>query len=117
MRIVVSMMAHFFGILAFWRLTSPFYDIAIPLRFAFAFMPLGLMAMAIPITPAGLGVGHAIFDTLFSYFGQKNGASLFNLYFITYVFLNLLGCIAYLTSSAQSKDLIEEAEVESEASS
>ncbi len=98
----LSMAAHFFAILAFWKLTMPFYELNIPLRFAFTFMPVGMMAMAIPITPAGLGVGHAIFGTLFSYFGVNNGASLFNLYFVTYVFVNLWGILPYMLSTTKA---------------
>ena len=54
--------------------------------------------IAIPISPAGLGVGHAIFDILFRYFSVDNGASLFNLFFIVTIFLHLLGGIPYIFS-------------------
>lgn len=92
-----SLISQFINILAFWIISSPFYEQAIPLRYVFTFMPVGLMAVAVPISPAGLGVGHAIFDGLFKLFGTHNGASLFNIYFLVIVSINLLGLIPYLT--------------------
>jgi hypothetical protein len=65
---------------------------------AIAFLPLGLMALALPVAPSGLGVGHAIFQKLFEFSGIENGASLFNIYFIVTLSVNLLGVIPYLLS-------------------
>ena len=63
-------------------------------------MPIGMMAVAVPISPAGLGVGHAIFDGLFKLYGTFNGASLFNLYFLTTISVNLMGIFPYLMFKA-----------------
>ena len=63
---------------------------------AMTIMPIGSISMSIPIAPAGLGVGHAAFHTLFGYFGIQNGASLFNIYFILVILTNLTGVIPYL---------------------
>ncbi len=95
--LLLSFLSHSLNILAFYTISSPFYDIPLSLGHAFTFMPLGLMAIAVPISPAGLGVGHAVFNTLFSYYGVSNGASLFNLHFLAYVSINLFGIIPYLT--------------------
>lgn len=94
----LSMIAQLFFILGFWIIASPFFESEIPFRYAFTFIPLGLCTIAIPITPQGLGIGHAVFDTLFKYFGVNKGASLFNLYFVSTVTMNLVGIIPYLTS-------------------
>ncbi len=103
----LSMISQIFFILGFWTIASPFFEVAVPFRYAFTFIPLGLCTIAIPITPQGLGIGHAVFDTLFKYFGINNGASLFNLYFISTVSMNLFGIIPYLTSNR--KNIREEA--------
>ncbi len=101
---LLSTCSQFFSVLALWTITSPFYSTKISLIHAFTFMPVGFMAMAIPITPAGLGVGHAIFETLFSFFNVKGGASLFNIYFISYICINILGVIPYMFNSAKATE-------------
>lgn len=93
---ILSIFTQFIGVFAFWLITSPFYGIHLPLPYAYTFIPFGLIAIAIPISPAGLGVGHALFQNLFSLVGINNGASLFNLNFILVMTVNLLGAIPYI---------------------
>lgn len=92
----LSMICHVLAISAFYNVASPFFDIPIPLQHVFTFVPIGLISIAIPITPAGLGIGHHVFGKLFSFFGVHNGVSLFNFFFICQVFINTLGIIPYL---------------------
>lgn len=96
--LLLSILLQFMGVLAFWTITHAHYGKDLSLSMVFTFVPLGMMAIAVPISPAGLGVGHAIFDKLFSFFGIHQGASLFNLFFISMVINNLLGIIPYLTA-------------------
>ena len=98
----LSVGLQFINILAFYCLTSPFYGSDIPLYYAITFIPLGMMSIAVPISPAGLGVGHVIFEKLFAYTGIQGGASLFNLYFLTSIALNSLGLIPYILSGRRS---------------
>lgn len=102
----ISIITHIFNIMAFWTLVQPFLTVSIPTKYAFSFIPIGFLTVAVPISPAGLGVGHAMFDKLFSLFGQMNGASLFNFNFVSMVLVNLVGIIPYLTYKDQKlKDL------------
>ena len=96
--LALSIVCQFLNVFAFWSITAPFYDKALAFHQLFTFIPLGQMAIAVPISPAGLGVGHVIFQTLFSYIGISNGASLFNLFFLALVFVNLLGFFPYILS-------------------
>ncbi len=96
--IALSILIQSITIFIFWELVSPYFGKEVSIKYAFSFVPIGMISTSIPISPAGLGVGHAVFDTLFSYFGVQKGASLFNLQFILIVFINLLGLIPYLTS-------------------
>ena len=90
------------NIFAFWYLAKPFIKgIDLSLEHAFTFIPLGFITTALPISPAGVGVGHAAFDQLFALFGVTNGASLFNLYLICWISVNLLGSVAYLISKTK----------------
>ncbi|MDC1175342.1 lysylphosphatidylglycerol synthase transmembrane domain-containing protein [Bacteriovoracaceae bacterium] len=96
--ILFSAIVQTLNIVAFYILTSPFYSHPIPLQYILTFIPIGFVAVAIPISPAGLGVGHVIFDTLFNMVGIPGGASFFNIYFVIRVCGNLLGIIPYLLS-------------------
>jgi len=96
--LIMSTGTQFLNVFSFWIICSPFFGVPLSFQHAFTFIPLGLVSTAIPITPAGLGIGHAVFGTLFSYFGVSGGASLFNLYFLMTITVNLIGIIAYVTS-------------------
>ena len=98
----LSIVLQFINMLAFYSITAPFYDKEIPLYYAITFIPLGMISIAIPISPAGLGVGHVIFDKLFAYAGISGGASLFNLYFLASIVLNSLGLIPYVFHNKKS---------------
>lgn len=69
------------NVISFWVLAKPFFNNPLPWKYAFSFIPLGFVSIAIPIAPSGLGVGHAMFNALFSYFHIAGGASIFNLFF------------------------------------
>lgn len=109
--ILLSLFVQFLSVFAFWILTSPFYSTDLSLSKVFTFIPLGLIAVAIPIAPAGLGVGHLAFDTLFSYAGVRGGASLFNLFFLCTLTVNLQGIFPYLLTSKSKKNIIDEAPI------
>ena len=94
--ILLSVVLHFGALSAFYIISSPFYSKEIPLQYVFSFIPIGFMATAVPISPAGLGVGHAIFDKLYEFMGIAGGAGFFNLYFLCLVLANSLGLIPYL---------------------
>lgn len=92
----ISMLIQALAIFIFWYITSPFAHGEFTLVSAFSIMPIGFISIALPIAPAGLGVGHVIFERLLSYFSVANGASLFNLYFFIVIGSNLTGVIPYV---------------------
>ncbi len=96
--LLVGCLSQFVNILTFWLLTSPFYTQELSLGMLFTFIPLGLITIAIPISPAGIGLGHMAFQTLFQLVKINDGASFFNIYFIVGLTFNLLGVIPYLLS-------------------
>jgi len=61
-----------------------------------AIYPVGLLCTALPLAPAGMGVGHVAFDSLYHLIGLKNGANVFNVYLVAQITLNLTGIIPYL---------------------
>ncbi|TDJ03670.1 MAG: flippase-like domain-containing protein [Deltaproteobacteria bacterium] len=105
----MSMVFQANNVCAIYLISKPFFDAPLSLGKAFTFVPLGLIATAIPISPAGMGVGHAIFGTLFGYYGISGGASMFNLYFLAIVSVNLMGVFPYLFSTKKEKLTLEQA--------
>jgi glycosyltransferase 2 family protein len=100
--ILISILTQFFSVVVFWSLISPFVSGKMDFIQALAFIPIGLMTLALPIAPSGLGVGHAIFQELFKFSGIENGASLFNIFFVITVSVNLLGVIPYLLNKKKT---------------
>ncbi len=98
---LLSVVVQFVGVVTFWVLIQPFVENHMDFVQALAFIPIGLMTLALPVAPSGLGVGHAIFQKLFEFSGIENGASLFNLYFVVTLVVNVFGVIPYLMSKGK----------------
>lgn len=74
--------------------------------------PLGFMATAIPISPAGVGVGQAAFYFLFNLYLQKDteiGPTVITAFQVATFFVSLLGAVFYL----RRKDRVSSQEIES----
>jgi uncharacterized membrane protein YbhN (UPF0104 family) len=99
--VALSILVQFIGVIIFWSLIHPFVGDNMNFIQALAFIPIGLMTLALPIAPGGLGVGHAIFQKLFELASIPNGASLFNLYFVITLIVNVLGVIPYLMTKTK----------------
>lgn len=102
--VAVSVLVQLTAVVIFWSLIYPYVEGHMDFIQALAFIPLGLMALALPIAPSGLGVGHAIFQKLFEFSGIDNGASLFNLYFVVTLIMNALGFIPYLLTKIKKEN-------------
>jgi len=74
----------------------------LPLAAYLIVVPLGLMLVAVPIAPAGLGVGQVAFLSLFHFMGTSQGANLFTLYMASFVFINLSGAFLYMGAPVPS---------------
>ena len=94
--LILSSISHVLAILAFHLINQDFYESAIRLQDLFTIIPIGQVAIAIPISPAGLGVGHLAYQKLFSFINQSNGATLFNNFWILTLMVNILGFIPYI---------------------
>lgn len=70
----------------------------IPLYQYLLIVPIGLLSTAIPIAPAGLGVGHVAFAALFKMAGSEQGAEVFTMLVTIQIILNLCGVFFYLRS-------------------
>lgn len=101
----ISIFVQAFAAFIFWYLVIPFISVEFTFNQAMTILPIGFILMSLPIAPAGLGVGHAAFQTLFGYYGISEGANLFNLYFILILVTNLTGVIPYLMNRKEFKPL------------
>lgn len=109
----ISLVLQYTNIWVFWLIIEPFLEVSVPIGQLFTFIPIGMISIAVPISPSGLGVGHLIFEELFKLVNISGGASLFNLYFIMIVSTNLLGVFPYLFSKKHTlKEANEFSEVE-----
>jgi len=95
--ILISCVIQGSAIWIFWYLLFPMSEGTLTLELAYLFAPIGFLSTVLPISPAGLGVGHTVFETLFTFVKIPHGASLYNVYFLFGVFWNLTGFFFYLT--------------------
>lgn len=106
--LLISVFLQTINFAAFYVISSPFYTTEIPFKYIITLIPIGFMFVAVPISPAGLGVGHVVFERLFSYVEVAGGASFFNLYFLALVFVNSFGFLPYILGG--KKHSLEEAD-------
>lgn len=92
----LSMAAHAATITFFTLLTRAITEQDVPFSAVATVFPLGVLTMILPISPAGLGVGHVAFDRLFESIGIHGGATVFNVYLIGLLAPCLTGVIPYL---------------------
>lgn len=105
--LLLSVLVHVISIYNFYFITKPFYTVDISLAHIYGVIPIGFISTAIPIAPSGAGVGHVVFDTIFNFFKIEGGASLFNLFFLFQIMMNLLGFFPYIL--AKKRHSLDEA--------
>lgn len=93
---LASILGHMLSLTAFWVINYPFFEHPISLEYITTLIPIGHIAVVIPISPGGVGVGHAAFATLFQFINHSNGASLYNVYWIMCLIINLFGIIPFV---------------------
>ena len=101
--IALSIILQSLSIIVFWYLAESFSNGSFTIDHALSLVPVGFITIAIPISPAGLGVGHAVFHSLLGLVGITNGADLFNLYFFMILLFNLFGVVPYLLTKSKKQ--------------
>jgi uncharacterized protein (TIRG00374 family) len=99
----LSMLAHAATMAFFTVLTRVLLSQDVPFSSIATVFPLGILTMILPISPAGLGVGHVAFDRLFAMIGLHDGATVFNVYLIGILAPCLLGVFPYLALRRSGK--------------
>jgi len=94
--LLISVFIHILSISAMGFFLSALGDDSLSVGSLFFLTPLGLITTAIPIAPAGLGVGHAAFLALFQLGGSARGVDAFSIFALTQILLGLTGALPYL---------------------
>jgi uncharacterized protein (TIRG00374 family) len=102
----MSMLNHIGLISAYYFLTVALSgEGMLSLAQLLAIVPLGMMTLAIPIAPAGLGVGQAAFSQLFQWAGIPDatlGANAVTLWQVLNLMVNLLGAFSFFQYRRES---------------
>ena len=96
----LSIGLHTLIALIFFQVTNLMGIKEMELATQFFLMPIGLITVAFPIAPGGIGIGHVAFETLYQLAGLSGGADIFNLFIIVQLGVFLLGGIPYFLYSS-----------------
>ncbi len=106
--LLISIAMHAVSIYYFTQLTEAVRGVPCDFTSVATVFPIGLLSLVLPISLAGIGVGHVAFERLFLAIGLSSGATIFNIYLIGQLAPCLIGVIPYLFLRA--KDPIPTAE-------
>lgn len=103
--IALSVFVQISSILSFFVLANALHYQNLSLSSFFFIIPLGLIATAIPISPAGIGVGQAVFLALFTWYqGSEStlGPTLITISQVSQASLGVIGAILYMLRKSPS---------------
>jgi len=101
----ISLLIHAGNLSYFYLVTSALLGFPPPVPAVSVIFPIGTLTLVLPVSMAGLGVGHLAFDQLFSAIGLTGGANAFNLFIVGNIGPMLLGALPYLVlRRARPKD-------------
>ena len=94
--IALSVLIHLFLILMAYFITEAISQDALSVIAVAVVVPIGMLATAIPVLPAGVGTGHAAFLGLFHIIGSPLGAEVFSMLVLYQVLTGVVGGVVYL---------------------
>ncbi len=94
--VALSILIHLFLIVMSFLITEAISQAALSLFAIAVIVPIGMLATAIPVLPAGVGTGHAAFLGLFHLVGSQQGAEVFSMIVLYQVMMGVLGGLVYL---------------------
>lgn len=93
---LISLFIHTSNLTYFYLITSTLLGQAPPVAAISVIFPIGTLTLVLPVSVAGVGVGHMAFDQLFSAVGLSGGANAFHAFIVGNIGPMLLGAIPYL---------------------
>ncbi len=100
---VISMAMHSLSIGYFFLLCNVIPGATLDIGTVATVFPIGILSVLLPVSLAGLGVGHLAFEGLFVKVGASGGANVFNLYIFGQAGPNLLGAIPFVLARNTSR--------------
>ncbi|NJL26057.1 MAG: hypothetical protein HC902_13410 [Calothrix sp. SM1_5_4] len=100
--VLVSLFSQVFAMIFFYQLARIVGEDAVTWKSVLFAVPMGFLVTAIPIAPAGIGVGQVAFHYLFQIYLQKPtqfGATAITAYQLSMVFWAMVGALFYLRRS------------------
>ncbi len=101
--LVIAIVIHSLIALIFFQVAHLIGVKEMSLATQFFLMPIGLITVAIPVAPGGIGIGHVAFESLYQLASLSGGADIFNLFIIVQLGVFLLGGIPYFLYSSEYK--------------
>ncbi len=95
--LLLAVGVHVLGAAIFAALTIAITPHDVSLLNVATVYPLGMLTVMVPISYAGIGVGHVAFERLFELVGMVGGANAFNVYLFAQTAPCLVGVFPYLT--------------------
>lgn len=93
--LVLSALMHLGSFSYFTLIAHAMSDKPLPIVALAAIYPLGMATVVLPVSVAGLGVGHLAFEQLFRWVGLEGGANIFNVFILGVLAPNVVGIIPY----------------------
>lgn len=94
--VLVSMVIHGSSFALFAIFTGQINGVSPDYGSLATVFPVGMLSLILPISPAGVGVGHVAFAELFKMIGVEGGATIFNVYLVGQIAPAMLGAIPYV---------------------
>jgi hypothetical protein len=95
---------HVGNMLYFLFLTRELGNASAGIADAALVFPVGMLSVVLPVSISGMGVGHVMFNELFSIVGLHGGANVFNVYIVAQIAPCLVGAIPYLLMKKELPD-------------
>lgn len=116
--VVMSVAVHGFLTLSLYLIARSLYPTIPTLAEHFIIVPIGLLASALPLTPAGIGVFEAAIEWLYQIIPSgeisASGALVALVFEMVKVVIAIVGTVFYWTANEEVRDSLEEAEHEGE---
>lgn len=93
---LISTIIHLIILLLIYQISTFLFTQTLSFWKQALIIPLGLVVTALPISPAGIGVGHIAFENFYQWFNFSGGATLFNIFIINQILVFLSGIIPFI---------------------
>lgn len=109
--VLLSMIVQALSILCFFIISISLHYENVTMGALYFIVPLGLIAMAVPLSPGGVGVGQYAFLALFSWYGlpENLGPTLITIFQVVQAIIGLIGVPFYFMRKAPKKEAVESA--------